>query len=304
MTQNTCILAWLPLTRTGIGVHSFLSAVVCFAGLTAVTPVFGQLRVDFDGGDNTPWTFDNSLGDAPAVVSGGPTGNFARLIPGSGNTNNSIAFDENATTTGPAVNGKILTADFRLSVDGAGPEIAGLGIGFGAIGPWGSSGPRNPGAEDAANDWNQPLFPGTVMLGFDVSPDKDVVNLNGMGSHIADVDVQPFLDLNSGLFHRAVLTVTPNPADPVTALFDVDIIEDVHGAAITHSIMSAVPANINLSALPGNRLFAGATSGNLLFTADLDNVGVTFIPEPSCVVLALFAVVGCLPLLRSRGRNA
>ena len=100
--------------------------------------------------------------------------------------------------------------------------------------------------------------------------------------------------------HRAILKVTPDPADSTKALFDLDIIEDVHGAATLHNVLSAVPANINLSGLPGNRVMAGVTAGDLLFSADIDNVGVKFIPEPASLALVMFAVARWILPIRPR----
>ncbi len=166
--------------------------------------------------------------------------------------------------------------------------------------PWGATGGRNPGFEDPDDDWDQPAFAGVAMVGLNVSPDGDLINLNAFENELAAVDVGSFLDLDSGLFHRAILKVVPNPADSTKSLFDLDIIEDVHGAATRHNVLSAVPANINLSGLPGNRVLDGVTAGDLLFSADIDNVGVSFIPEPASLGLALFAVAGWTSLLRSR----
>ncbi|MEZ6097644.1 MAG: hypothetical protein R3E01_01605 [Pirellulaceae bacterium] len=255
---------------------------------------------DFDGGGTTPYSIANSVGAAPSLVAGGPTGSFLQLQNGTANANNAVAFNEDPTVTGPRPHGKILSADFRLTVNGASGETAALGFGYAAIGPWGTSGPRNPGFEDPAHDWNAPAYQGAVMVSIDVSPGSDVVSLSGFGSQLASVDVQPMLNLDDGKFHRGVLTVTPDPSDATKAMFDLDIIEDVHGAAISHSILAGLPANINLSGLPGNRVISGATSTNLEFTADLDNVGVRIIPEPGGLALALMALVGLCRMGRRR----
>ena len=44
---------------------------------------------------------------------------------------------------------------------------------------------------------------------------------------------------------------------------------------------------------------AGVTAGDLLFSADIDNVGVSFIPELASLALILFAVARWI---RSQGR--
>ena len=272
---------------------------ICLAMAIGARVCNAELFEDFDGGGTTPFHLANSVGSPPMVIAGGPTGRFARLSDGTANTNNAVGFDENPSVTGPAVNGKILSIDFRLSVDRTSSEVAALGFGYAAIGPWGATGPRNPGWEDVDNDWDQPAFAGSAMVGIDLAPGGSKINLNAFEIKIAEVVVPASLDLTSGLFHRAKLKVVPNPADPTTALFDLDIIEDVHGIAVLHSIMDDVAANINLAGLPGNRVFSGATVGNLSLTADVDNISVHFIPEPSSLALAAFSCV-----LFSRRRRA
>lgn len=270
-------------------------------GLLSGPAAFGQLKIDFDGGDNNAWSLTHSAGAAPALTTGGPTGSFIRLSPGTTNVDNSIATDENPTTTGPAPKGKVLMIDFRLSVEGTSQDLAGLGFGYAAVGPWGATGPRNPGAEDLAHDWDQPAYAGAVMVGLKVSPNSDLINLNAFGNQLAEVDVHSFLNLHNGLFHRAVLTVLPNQSDSTKAQFDLDIIEDVHGVAIAHNILSALPANINLSALPRNRVISGVVSRGLNVTADVDNLSVAFVPEPSLLTFSALVSAGLVIVRRRRG---
>jgi hypothetical protein len=270
---------------------------------------------DFDGGGNTPYTLTNSGGGAPMVMSGGPTGDFLRIVNLNSGNNNSIAFDENASVTGPAPDGKILSFDFRMSTDADNAAAGGccdsaadgLGIGYFATPRWGSTGGINPGAvavEQGGGPWERPAFERAVTIGLDVFQNIDVVTFNAFGTPMAEVDVQPFLDLNNGLFHRGILTVIPNPDNPTTALFDFKIVEDVHGAGIEHTIFTDLPAeNVNPSALPLNRVIAGGRTGGAFLNGDFDNISVRLIPEPaSGTLLAIAASLLVAPLRRRNSR--
>lgn len=269
---------------------------------------------DFDGGGNTPYSLTNSSGAAASVVAGGPSGSFLRVVNLNTSNNNSIAFDENTTVTGPAPQGKILSFDFRMSTDAdntaAGGCCAsaadGLGIGYHATPRWGATGPMNPGAvaKPDGGDWERPSFVRAVTIGLDVFEKIDVVTLNAFGNTIAEVDVQPMLDLNNGLFHRGILTVTPNPANMVTALFDFEIIEDVHGAAIRHSVMTDILAEtVDVANLPPNRIIAGGRTGGAFLNGDFDNISVTLIPEPASGTLLSLGAGAWLLSRRRRTRS-
>ncbi|MCA9258422.1 MAG: PEP-CTERM sorting domain-containing protein, partial [Planctomycetales bacterium] len=91
---------------------------------------------------------------------------------------------------------------------------------------------------------------------------------------------------------RVLMTVTPNPSDATKALFDVILIQDVNGSAISHGLMNDVPASINLAGLPRNRVMAGARAVGGDLVADVDNFSVQFIPEPTTLGLVLLVATG------------
>jgi hypothetical protein len=267
-----------------------------------------QLLEDFDGGGTTPFELFSTSGTAPEVMAGGPTGSFLRLTHLNGSNNNSVAFDEELSISGPAPLGFILSFDFRMSDDQAnadaggccGSAADGLGIGFFATSTYGTTGALNP-AVGGAGDWERPAFADAVSIGLDVFQNIDVVTLNALDLELAAIDVQPFLDLNNGLFHRATLRVVPDPGDPAAALLHLDIVEDVHGAAIDHSIIAAAALPLDLSTLPGSRIIAGGRTGGAFVAGDIDNVRVSVIPEPgSIALLALAAACAVVPAVRRR----
>jgi hypothetical protein len=248
-----------------------------------------ELIENFDDPGTTPFSFDTTSGSPPAVIDGGATGNLARLTNLDGSNNNSIAFDEEPTQTGPAPGGLRLAFDFRMTDDQANADAGGccdsaadgIGIGLFATDAYGTSGPINPGAGDG--DWERPAFAAAFAVGFDIFQNIDVVSLNWDGVQVAEADVQAELDLNSGRFHRAVVTLTPSGTD---ALVTMDIIRDVQGITILHNIFAdqLVPG-LDLANLPGYRLMAGGRTGGAYAAGDIDNIALISIPEPTTIVL-------------------
>ena len=288
-------------------------AMLVCSGTWLATSAEAEMFEDFDGGGTNAYSLTSSSGTAPSVLTGGPSGSYLRVVSLTASNNNSIAFDENLSVTGPAPKGKILSFDFRMSGDADNTAAGGccdsaadgLGIGYHATPRWGATGPMNPGAAGAPDgaDWERPAFARAVTIGLDVFEKIDVVTLNAFGSTIAEVDVKPFLDLNNGLFHRGILTVLPNPANTDTALFDFDIIEDVHGAAISHKIMDDILAdNVNLNGLPANRIIAGGRTGGAFVNGDFDNISVRLVPEPASLTLLVMAGIPAIGLLRRRSQ--
>lgn len=292
------MMTWLQF-RTWRG---FRRAAALAAVLTATGVEAGEFIETFDAPGVVPYSLSNSLGTAPAIVAGGPSGNFLRLVTSGVASDNAISFDETSLTTGPAPYGKILSFDFRL-IGGTMPVGEGMATGHFTTAAHGATGPRNPGFLDPVKDWEKASFAGSVNISFDISPAADKVNQNAFGTTIAEVDVSSMVDLNSGLFHQAILGVFPDPADNTKAVIDVDIIEDIYGAAIKHSVLNDFPAAINMNALPGNRMMAGArTSADGQMTVDLDNLHV-IVPEPATAGLALLSSLGLILARRRTHRS-
>ena len=300
------------MNRTTCGVCRCASVV----WLASLALLFGhstaeaQLFEDFDGGGTTPYELMSTSGTAPEVMAGGPTGSFLRLTHLNGSNNNSVAFDEDLSVSGPAPQGFVLSFDFRMSDDQAntdaggccGSAADGLGIGFFATSGYGTTGALNP-AVGGAGDWERPAFADAVAIGLDVFQNIDVVTLNALDTEVAAIDVAPFLDLNSGQFHRATFRVVPDPGAPGASLVHLDIVEDIHGAAIGHSIISAAAIPLDLSTLPGSRIIAGGRTGGAFVAGDIDNISVSVIPEPGSIALLGVAAACALVAMRRRQRG-
>ena len=238
---------------------------------------------DFDGGGvNSVFTFTNSGGAPPAVVNStvAPQANVAQITDLAGSTNNSIAFDAFSLASEQAR----ITFEFRMSTDaandGAGGCCAqaadGFGIGIFDTGTYGSNGGINPAAGTA--NWEDPNtgegFPAAVVISFDVFDSGDGlgnhVRINGLGGPAESLGnfLAPF-QLNNDLFHRAVLTFDAAGADTTLAI---DLIEDVNGAATSHSLASGLTlTGVDLGAVSG-RVIAGGRTGGAFVRTQLDNI--------------------------------
>lgn len=162
---------------------------------------------------------------------------------------------------------------------------------------------ENPAAQPGASPWERPVYPSAAVVGLDVFEDIDVVTLNAFGGVIAEVDVRPLgLDLNDGVFHRGLFTVLPDPNDGNKSLWSVDIIEDVHGESpILDRVIEDLRTDVDLKGLPLNRVIAGARTGGAFLSADLDNISVRLVPEPSGAVLVIAGTFFALFTRRRRG---
>ena len=282
-------------------------SLLCAVALTFVGVQSSEAMIieDFDGHSTTPYAFTNSGGAAPEVVTdGGPTGNYARLTSLSGSNNNSIAFDEEPSMTGPAPAGLRMAFDFSMSDDAANAEAGGccgsaadgLGAGLYSTSIYGTTGPTNTMSTESV--WEKAAHPGALSIGLDIFKNIDVVYLNWDGTKIGEADVQPFLDLNNNTLHRAIVTALPNGSD---ASVSVQILEDVHGDTKIHDIMSDVQATgLDLANLGGYRFIAGGRTGGAFTEGRLDNISVFAIPEPSSLTLIIFAGLALLGVRRRK----
>jgi hypothetical protein len=280
-----------------------LAAIGC---LLVLLPAQAALLENFDGGGTTPYALTSSSGTAGSVMAGGPSGSFGRLVNLNGSNNNSIAFNEEPTQTGSAPYGLRMAFDFRMTDDAANAAAGGccdsaadgLGVGLFATARYGASGGTNP-ATGGAGDWERPAFADAFTVGFDVFQNIDVVTLNWADTEVASADVESFLDLNSNVFHRALIEIKPSGSD---AVVNMKILADVQGNTTIHDIFTnQVIPGLNLAALPGYRLIAGGRTGGAFTAGDLDNISLASLPIPEPTSLVMLGLGGLL-LLRSRRR--
>jgi hypothetical protein len=284
------------------------AAILAVASMTATANA--AFIAKFDGADSAPHAFTNTSGAPGSIQNGGPTGNYARITTLTGSNNNSIAFDEVASQTGPAPAGLKMAFDFRMSNDADNAAAGGccdsaadgMGIGLFATATYGTSGANNPAtlAGQPSNIWERPAFKDAFTVGLDIFQNIDVMTLNFAGVQVAEFDIAPIMDLNNNLFHRAVIDLKPNGAG---ALADVALIEDVQGATIIHNVASnvAVPG-MTLAALPGYRVIAGGRTGGAFVAGDIDNIFVSTNPVPEPASLSLLGLAG-LSMLSVRRRK-
>ncbi len=284
------------------------SMVAVLAGLCAfvLVPQMASAKFieNFDGGGSVPYALSSTSGTPASIdVGGGSSGSFARITNLDGSNNNSIAWDEDPGQTGPSPGGLRFAFDFRMTDDQANADAGGccgsgadgMGIGLYSTATYGTTGPINPA--DGGGAWERPAHPDAFAIGLDIFQNIDVVSLNWGGAQAAEADVQADLDLNSGVFHRAVVTLSPSGSD---ALVDMTIIEDVQGITAIHEIFSGqLVSGLDLAAgLAGYRVIAGGRTGGAFVDSNLDNIAVVSIPEPATI--ALLGLGGFLLLARRR----
>lgn len=209
----------------------------------------------------------------PAVMSGGPTGNFLRVattatIP----QNNSITFSR----SDPGAFCEILAEfDFRMT-----PSVGRAdGMGFALLNTtaWGNAGAVAPQAPSFVAE--EPNFVDSLGIGFDLYQSFDLGDLNNNhisihfdGQRLADVDAGA-IDLGSGAWIHARIVVHAGGATP-----NVDV-------SLTPSGGSPV-ALVTGFPIPGlqpyeSRAWFGGRSGGESADHDLDNVSITFRGCPS-----------------------
>jgi len=254
-----------------------LASASLFSSTSQADVIFSE---DFDGGGvNSVFAFTNTGGDPAAVVDSTIAANamVAQITSLSTSNNNSIAFDAFSLTSVQAR----ITFDFRMTTDAentgcCGQAADGFGIGIFDTGVYGTMGAINPTVGTA--NWEDPNtgegFPGAVVLGFDIFDSGDGignhVRINGVGGPADSLGsfLAPF-ELNTSTFHRAVLIFNASGAN---SILDVELIEDVNGAATTHAIASGIVlTGVDLAAVNA-RVIAGGRTGGAFVQTQLDNI--------------------------------
>jgi hypothetical protein len=259
---------------------------------------------DFDGGGSQYKAFSQGTTPHPVIQTGGPTGNYLRLMHAVNGQNPTLDFDQTADgTAGPKL-GVRAWFDYRMSADTASPENRADGFGFALldVGTYGTSG-AGPTNGFTGKNWERPSFPDLFGVGFDIynGSNENTVSLNWAGSQVAAQFIDPTTNfaLNNDLWNRVYVELVDAGPD---ALATVSIAPDIFGTpgAPFTVFSNQLISGFDLDAFDFRVGFGGRTAG-LNTALDLDNIRVLIdVPEPT--TLSLLALGG-LALARRRRRR-
>lgn len=245
----------------------------CVTALVLAAPVTAATVQNFDAAGSAYVLTQHAAPPPPAIVAGGPTGNFLRVattatIP----QNNSISF---ARTDPGAYCDIVAELDLRMT-----PVVGRAdGMGFALLNTanWGHSGAVAPQAPWFVAE--EPSFAGSVGVGFDLYQSNDIgdINNNHVSIHFNGVRLQDFnagsVDLGSGSFIHARIEIHAGDATP-----NVDVILTPTGGSPV-AVVTDFPVP-GLKPYEG-RVWIGGRSGGESAHHDLDNVNVTFTGCPA-----------------------
>ena len=213
---------------------------------------------------------------APAVIGGGPSGNFLRLLPGSVTGYNTVGI----TNASPGVIPASVTVDFDLRITRVSNQGDGIGFAWLNSDVFGNSGPAPQFGEEVN-------LAGSFGVGFDPVNNGEVsdnhVSLHFNGSKLAEFDLNTLMPsgfrLDSGLFHHAQIVI-----EAVAGGSKVSVWLTPNGGAAV-----AVVQNYFVSGLSpyDGRMAFGARNGGWRADNDLDNISVAVIPGSAEVLPAL-----------------
>ncbi|TXT25308.1 MAG: hypothetical protein FD134_1119, partial [Gallionellaceae bacterium] len=225
----------------------------------------GHTAQDFDvaGLPYAPATFSAAV---PAVVPGGPSGSFLRLLPGSVTGTNTVGF----TNTSPGVIPASVTVDFDFGITRVSNQGDGIGFAWLNADTWGNSGPAPQFGEE-------PNLANSFGVGFDPVNNGEIndnhVSLHFNGSKLADYNLTTLISgfrLDSGLFHHARIVM-----QAVAGGSQVSVYLTPQGGSEV-----AVVQNYFISGMQAydGRMAFGARNGGWRADNDLDNVSVAVLP--------------------------
>ncbi len=242
------------------------------------TLVTNRLLQDFDTLGTTKATAGQHTGSdttwfRPGVLpmdSGTGRGVYARLVHDLVNSSrNSLAFHQAGPSLAPS---QITSFDFRMQ--SAGNSADGLGFLFLPTRAHGVAGGVN-NATFGNYAFEEPNLANTLAVGLDLYDQVNDVSVHYNGAERTNVRVDPTLiDLNSGQWHRAVVTNEVVPGGMKVSVALTPDIDGTPGTPVSAIVDQFVPG---LSPYEWRALL-GARTGGSYMNVDVDNIGA--VPGP------------------------
>jgi len=252
---------------------------------------------------NTTQDFDNFSADyetdfvvvqqsgtyTPTLMTGGPTGDFVRLLnDGVNSQENRLVFDQAQDgAMPPAIANRVRGSfDFR-AFSPADQTADGFSI---ILLPTATYGTTGDGASGFAAE--EPNIPNTFAMGFDMYPaGVNDVSAHWNNSEIANVTLNTAgITLDDGNWHRAEFLLEEVASG---ANITLTLTPDVYGTPGT-PVVGLNAVFISGLSIYENRLQISGRTGGLNFGLDLDNISVETVPEPSTFALAALGLLGLL----------
>ena len=227
---------------------------------------------DFDGGGTASATRQLNSAPGPAVLAGGPTGNYMRLInDGVNNNNNAIAFDQAPDGVNPSGSISVdfdvrFTDSSGLPADGGSILLIPTGT-YGALGNgWGGGGSSE-----------EPNVAGAFAIGMDLHPAESLneISVHWNGAAITSVNMNDAdLDWDAAVFHHVHAELVEGVGAGGAVAVTVTITPDIHGTPGTPYTPIDNVTMTGMGSFADYRVeFTGRTGGRNV-SMDLDNIQV------------------------------
>jgi len=255
--------AHMTLAHRQFGAAPLLHLGALLGCLLAAPMARADTTQNFDAGGTAYELAVNNILPAPAIVAGGPTGNFLRLVHASTQGNvNTVAFAKSDTGAY-----KLITADFDFRITGTGD-----GFSFALLDTftWGQAG----AIAVAGEFYQEPNIAKSLALGFDIFNNTETGDLNGnhVSLHFDGQRLTAFdagaVNLKSGQWIHAKVIVRPGGGNS-----DVSVILTPNGGSPVTICTNVVVAGLQPYEA---RVMFGARTGGLTADHDFDNVSVTY----------------------------
>lgn len=255
-------------------------------------PNAGLLAENFEGGAANYTLTQYNASPAPAVQSAdaNSTGQFLRLLhDGVNGAANGISFRQTAPGLFQTI---VADFDFRISSGANNPAD---GFCFLLI-PTALYGTNGPGVNIPTQAAEEPNFPGTFAIGFDVYPhnERNDVSAHWNGAEAVNLTIPTAtMDLAAGVFHHAKVILEHVPGGARVTL---TLTPDINGTPGTpfspitnHFIGGLNPFDC--------RVQFGGRTGGLNLGLDLDNCNVQFFPPQGPIAFEDFDISSSVNLL-------